>query len=63
MSGTFVEGGTVTYTVSLTNSGPRFDQQDNPGDEFTDVLPAQLTLVSADATSGTATSGNVAPTP
>ena len=38
---------------SLTNSGPGA-QADNPGNEFTDVLPPTLTLVSATATSGTA---------
>jgi len=38
----------VTYTVVLTNSGPGA-QGDNPGNEFTDVLPAGLTLVSATA--------------
>jgi uncharacterized repeat protein (TIGR01451 family) len=53
VAGSFVEGGSVTYTVVLSNSGS-FDQQDNPGHEFTDLLPAQLTLVSATATSGTA---------
>jgi uncharacterized repeat protein (TIGR01451 family) len=53
VAGSFVEGGAVTYTVVLSNSS-NFDQQDNPGHEFTDVLPAQLTLVSASATSGTA---------
>ncbi|HSF43151.1 MAG TPA: S8 family serine peptidase, partial [Thermoanaerobaculia bacterium] len=53
VSGTFLEGGTITYTVVLTNTAA-YDQQNNPGDEFTDVLPAQLTLVSASATSGTA---------
>jgi uncharacterized repeat protein (TIGR01451 family) len=52
-AGSFVPGGTVTYTVVLTNSGT-LPQADNPGDEFTDVLPAGLTLVSASATSGTA---------
>ncbi|HEV8578167.1 MAG TPA: ExeM/NucH family extracellular endonuclease [Thermoanaerobaculia bacterium] len=52
-SGTFAPGSTVTYTVVLTNSGPG-SQGDNPGDEFTDVLPAGLTLVDATATSGTA---------
>jgi len=52
-SGTFSVGGTVTYTVVLSNSAA-FAQQDNPGNELTDVLPAQLTLVSASATSGTA---------
>ena len=46
-------GGTVTYTVVLSNSSA-FGQMDNPGNEFTDVLPAQLALVSATATSGTA---------
>jgi uncharacterized repeat protein (TIGR01451 family)/fimbrial isopeptide formation D2 family protein len=57
VSGTFSKGGTVTYTVTLNNSGSA--QGDNPGAEFTDVLPAGLTLVSANATSGTAsTAGN-----
>ena len=54
VSGTFAPGGAVTYTVVLTNSGPG-TQGDNPGDELTDVLPAELTLVNATATSGTAT--------
>lgn len=53
VSGTFNEGGTVTYTVTLTNNGA-VAQADNPGDEFTDVLPSSLTLVSANASSGTA---------
>jgi uncharacterized repeat protein (TIGR01451 family) len=39
--------------VVLTNSGGT-TTGDNPGNEFTDVLPAGLTLVSATATSGTA---------
>ncbi len=46
VSGSFIEGGTVTYTVTIPNTGS-FDQQDNPGFEFTDTLPSQLTLVSA----------------
>jgi uncharacterized repeat protein (TIGR01451 family) len=54
VSGTFVEGGTVTYTVTITNNG-NATQTDNAGNELTDVLPASLTLVSASATSGTAT--------
>lgn len=54
VSGTFAPGGAVTYTVVLTNSGPD-TQGDNPGDEFTDILPAELTLVNATANSGTAT--------
>lgn len=58
VSGTFAVGGTVTYTVTLTNSGTD-PQGDNAGNEFTDTLPASLTLVSAVATSGTAgTAGN-----
>ena len=52
-TGTFQPGSTVTYTVVLANSGPAA-QFNNPGDEFTDVLPASLTLTSATATSGTA---------
>jgi uncharacterized repeat protein (TIGR01451 family) len=47
-------GGTITYTVTLTNTGTN-DQQNNTGDEFVDVLPSTMTLVSANATSGTAT--------
>jgi uncharacterized repeat protein (TIGR01451 family) len=54
VSGTFVQGTNVTYTVVLTNN-TGITQGDNPGNEFTDVLPAQLTLVSANATSGSAT--------
>jgi uncharacterized repeat protein (TIGR01451 family) len=58
VSGTFTPGGTVTYIVTLANSAA-FDQQDNPGNELTDVLPSQLTLVSASASSGSAaTAGN-----
>jgi uncharacterized repeat protein (TIGR01451 family) len=53
VSGTFRVGGTVTYTVTLTNNGTA-SQADNAGHEFTDTLPAGLTLVSASATSGTA---------
>ena len=53
VTGSFVEGGSITYTVVLSNSSSSA-QQDNTGHELTDVLPAQLTLVSASATSGTA---------
>ena len=52
VSGTFVQGTDVTYTVTLTNDFG-FTQQDNFGHEFTDNLPAGLTLVSANASSGT----------
>ncbi len=52
-AGTFAVNSTVTYTVALSNTGTG-PQQDNAGDEFVDVLPATLALVSATATSGTA---------
>ena len=52
-SGSFLPGSTVTYTVVITNVGNAV-QPDLAGDEFTDVLPSPLTLVSASATSGTA---------
>ena len=45
---------TLIYTVILSNSGPA-SQADNPGNEFTDVLPPQLDLVSATASSGVVT--------
>ena len=54
VSGTFTPGGAITYTVVLANDGGTA-QGDNPGAELTDVLPPSLTLVSATATSGTAT--------
>ncbi|CAG0973889.1 hypothetical protein BURK2_01454 [Burkholderiales bacterium] len=52
VAGSFVPGGTVSYTIVLTNSGPAA-QANNPGDEFIDVLPATLTLVGATSSSGT----------
>jgi uncharacterized repeat protein (TIGR01451 family) len=52
-SGPAIEGQNISYTVTLTNSGTGA-QADNPGDEFSDVLPSTLTLVSASASSGTA---------
>src|SRR5262249_2578578 len=51
--GTFVVGSNVTYTVILHNTGTA-GQADNVGNEFPDVLPAELALVSASATPGTA---------
>jgi uncharacterized repeat protein (TIGR01451 family) len=52
VAGQLYPGGTVTYTIVLTNAGPAA-QADNPGNEFLDVLPASLHLVTANATSGT----------
>jgi uncharacterized repeat protein (TIGR01451 family) len=45
--------GEITYTLTITNAGPA-GQIDNPGDEVTDILPSELTLVSAQASAGTA---------
>jgi uncharacterized repeat protein (TIGR01451 family) len=60
ISGPMMELTPITKTLLLINCGPA-NQADNPGDEFTDVLPAGLTLTSASATSGVAsTSGNTA---
>ena len=59
VSGAYRLGGLVTYTIVLSNTGGSA-QLDNAGDELVDTLPAELTLVSASATAGTATSsGNV----
>ncbi|MBZ0267826.1 DUF11 domain-containing protein, partial [bacterium] len=43
------EGGTVVYTVALTNNGP----DDATGVELTDLLPAGVTFVSSMQTQGT----------
>jgi uncharacterized repeat protein (TIGR01451 family) len=58
VAGFCTEGSVVTYTITLLNPGP-FAQADNPGDELTDDLPAELMLLSAQADSGViATAGN-----
>ncbi|MEO8459462.1 MAG: DUF11 domain-containing protein, partial [Dokdonella sp.] len=51
-SGGYQPGGQITYTITLSNSGTAA-QGDNPGDEFTDVLPSGITYVSSSASSGT----------
>lgn len=53
VSGTFEVGSTVTYTIVIANSA-WFNQQDNVGHEFVDVLPSHMQLVSALPSSGTA---------
>lgn len=53
-SGGGTPGSTLSYLIILSNDSGS-DQQDNPGNEFTDVLPAGLTLVAASASGGTAT--------
>jgi uncharacterized repeat protein (TIGR01451 family) len=59
--GDLTAGGTVVYTVTLTNVGGA-TQPDDPDDpELTDTLPAELTLTSATLTGGpgaVTTSGN-----
>jgi uncharacterized repeat protein (TIGR01451 family) len=45
-AGSHAVGSTITYTITLTNNGTGA-QADNPGNEFTDVLPPTLALVSA----------------
>ena len=52
VAGGFYEGGTVTYTIVVTNNGPTL-QPDAAGAEMTDVLPAGLALTGATATAGT----------
>ena len=54
ISGDLQPGGLVTYSIVLRNEGAAA-QQDNPGNELTDVLPSTLTLVDAVSTSGVAT--------
>jgi len=53
-SGQAFPGGTLTYTIVVSNVGAG-PHPDRPGDELVDVLPAGLTLVSADADAGSAT--------
>ena len=53
VSGTLTPGGAIVYTIVLNNAGPG-PQADNPGDEFVDVMPAQVSVDSATASSGTA---------
>ncbi|MEO8502734.1 MAG: hypothetical protein ABI609_02460 [Acidobacteriota bacterium] len=54
VTGNPVAGAVVTYTLVLTNTASHA-QGDGAGPELTDTLPAELTLVSASATSGIAT--------
>jgi subtilisin-like proprotein convertase family protein len=58
--GTLIAGGTVVYTVVLHNSGLG-TQTDNPGNEFTDTLPADLTVGTPTASSGTVSGASVNP--
>jgi uncharacterized repeat protein (TIGR01451 family) len=51
VSGSFVRGGTVVYSIVLADDGPGA-QFDDAGDELVDVLPDGLTLLGAFATTG-----------
>jgi uncharacterized repeat protein (TIGR01451 family) len=53
VSGSFTVGGTVTYTVVLTNAGSGA-QGDNAGHEFSETLPAGVAVTGVSATAGTA---------
>jgi len=60
-SGSFIPGGTVTYTAILTNTSTAAASLDNPGNEFQFTLPSQLSMVSGTATSGSVlTAGSIA---
>ena len=52
VAGAFVPGGTITYTIVLSNTGAGA-QGDNTGDELSDTLSASLTATGVTATSGT----------
>lgn len=54
VSGNYIAGGTITYTIILANSGPGPQPDDPASDEFVDTLPASLTATGATAGSGTA---------
>ncbi|MEO8135125.1 MAG: S8 family serine peptidase [Betaproteobacteria bacterium] len=53
VTGSFVPGGAVTYTMRLTNTGNAV-QADNTGDEYVDILSSLLTVT---PDTSTATSG------
>ena len=54
IAGIAVEGGLIIKTVAIRNCGTEV-LEDSPGPELEDVLPPQLSLVSATASSGTVT--------
>jgi uncharacterized repeat protein (TIGR01451 family) len=55
VSGSFTPGGLITYTITLQNTGGGTQPDAAGSDELVDVLPSSLTLVSAAASSGSAT--------
>lgn len=54
VSGTFVPGGSVLYTITITND-TSVAQPDNAGPELEDTLPGELDATAAGASSGTVT--------
>ena len=52
VTGSFVPGGLVTYTIVLTNAAPDAQLDDPASDELIDVLPAELIILDAMADSG-----------
>jgi uncharacterized repeat protein (TIGR01451 family) len=62
-SGNFVPGGAITYTVTLTNSGTGAQPDDLGSDEFTDTLPAGLTLTGASAVGNPGPNGTTTAVP
>lgn len=57
VSGSFTDGGAIRYTIVLSNTGD-IDQQDNPGDEFVDELPEELSVTGIQVVSGGGTIAN-----
>jgi len=55
VSGTVTPTGSVTYMIVLQNTGGGAQPDVAGSDELSDVLPSELTLVSAGASAGTAT--------
>jgi uncharacterized repeat protein (TIGR01451 family) len=62
VSGTppYAEGQAITYTIVVTNNGTGV-QLDNAGNEFSDALPADLTVGAPAATAGTVSAAGVNP--
>ncbi len=58
--GNLQAGGTVIYTITLSNTGTEA-QADNPGDEFTDSVPSPLVVGTPTASSGTVSAAGVNP--
>ena len=59
-AGPYAPGDVITYTITLSNSG-NAPAPDNAGNEFTDTLPAGLTVGTPTASSGTVSGPGVNP--